>query len=483
MQLSYVSKEIFMLQSSLQAIVLAAGKSSRFSTTKTKLSYMLCGQELLAFPLQLLKQLSIPTTVILGYQKELLIPLVETYYPGATWVEQQEQRGTGHAVRCTEKQWNADHILVLNGDVPLLRKQDLTALVDQHIKTGATISCIAAYNMDPSLKGYGRFVTKGKEVAIVEERDFTGDRSDYCRVNAGIYLFKRAFLEKTVPQLIPHPTHKELYITDLIQKASMHGEHIELVDAPFDYVRGVNTLQELWVAEHIKKSDMITTFLAQGVRFTAPQSVSLDVGVTIEPDSIIGYGVHLTGKTTIGSNVTIDAFSIVENATVKDNVHIRSHSVISSSILHAGSQVGPFAHIHKQSSIHEEAVIGNFVEISKSSVGPHTKAKHLAYIGTARVGSSVTIGAGAITCNYNGVTKNITTIERNSFIGSNVALIAPVIIKEGAIVAAGSTITKDVPADALAIERSPQIIKESYASLLKERYKQTISSLQEEKLS
>lgn len=472
-----------MLQSSLQAVVLAAGRSSRFTTSKTKLSHRLCGQELIAFPLQLLSELQIPTTLILGYQKELILPLIDQYMPSALWVEQKEQRGTGHAVLCTQSLWTADHILVLNGDVPLLEKSDIEALIEKHISSHATVSCIATYNADPSVKGYGRIIKDGSRIAIVEQREFTGNPAEQCLLNAGIYIFKRTFLEKTLPFLTTREDHHEIYITDLIEKANSLGEKIELIEVPFDHVRGVNTLHELWIVEHIKKSMLITTLMKQGVRFIAPQSVSIDIGVTIGQDSVIGYGAQLRGKTAIGSNVVVEPFCVVEDALIDTNAVVHSHSVITTSHLHRGVVVGPFAHIHKQSILEKGAVIGNFVEVSKSTIGERTKAKHLAYIGNARVGSEVTIGAGAITCNYNGVTKNVTTIEDKAFIGTNVSLVAPVTIGERALVAAGSTITKNVPADALAIAREPQTTKEQYAPLLKERYQRAAHKPSTEKVA
>ncbi|MBA3752372.1 bifunctional UDP-N-acetylglucosamine diphosphorylase/glucosamine-1-phosphate N-acetyltransferase GlmU [Candidatus Dependentiae bacterium] len=459
-----------MLNTSLQALILAAGKSTRFNTTATKLTFSLCGQELIAFPLQLLKSLNVHTTVIVGYQKELLIPVIQKYMPSAQWVEQPHQKGTGHAVLCTQDTWHADNILVLNGDVPLLHKEDLEKLIQKHISTGAAVSCIATYNADPSVTGYGRIIIQEEKTCIVEQRDFTGDPAEHCRFNAGIYLFKRAFLERFLPQLEAHSTHGELYITDLIQKASDEHERIEFIDIPFDRVRGVNTLRELWVAEHLKKSELITSFLENGVRFTAPQSVSIDSDVSIGADTVIGYGVQLRKGTTVGTNVFIDAFCTIENAHLANDVTIKSHSVISSSTVHRGCTVGPFAHIHSRTTLDEKSVIGNFVEVTKSSIGKQTKAKHLAYLGNAQIGSEVTIGAGTVTCNYNGVSKHVTTIENNAFIGTHASLIAPVIIGEGSIVAAGSVITQSVPAYALAIARERQINKEQYAVALKNRY-------------
>lgn len=430
----------------------------------------LCGQELIAYPLQLLSSLAIPTTLVVGHKKELILSCAQKY-GSFQHVEQSELRGTGHAVLCSQNYWTSDHILVLNGDAPLLEKEDLALLIERHTQTNAAVSFIAAYNADPSITGYGRVIEHAGTVSIVEQADFKGDTSEHCRLNAGIYLFKRTFLQQTLPTCIPHPPRNEIYLTDLIKKASEQKLPVEIVDIPFDRARGVNTLRELWIAEHIKKSALITDWMSKGVRFSAPQSVHLDTSVTIGPDSTIGYGVQLRGKTLIGNNVHIDAFSIIDNSELHNDVTIQSHTVVSNSHLFAKSIVGPFAHIHKQSIINEQGVIGNFVEVSKSTLGKKSKAKHLTYLGQTEVGTEVNIGAGTIVCNYNGVTKNSTTIKDHAFIGSNSVLIAPVTIGENAMTAAGSVITHDVPDEALAIARERQINKELYVQKFKTKFK------------
>ena len=461
--------ETSMHSEKLQAILLSAGKSTRFNTSLTKLSFTICGQEMIAYPLQLLTNLAIKTTLVVGYQKDVVLDIVKKHGFNIEYVEQVVQKGTGHAVLCTQDFWTAENILILNGDAPLIKEEHIRDLIEHHQSTNATITFVAAYNADPTITGYGRIMVENNTISIVEQRDFKGDPEIHHRLNAGIYLIKRSFLEKELPHL-PASALGEIYITDLIKQASLSGDRVEIIDVPFDYVRGVNTLKELWIAEHIKKSDIILQWMHKGVRFAAPQSVHIDLDVKIGSDSFIGYGVQLRNAARIGHNVHIDAFSIVDDAIIHDGAIIHAHSIVSNAEVHTASQVGPFAHVHKETILHPQSVIGNFVEVSKSSIGMKAKAKHLSYIGHAQVGAYANIGAGAITCNYNGVSKHTTTIKDHAFVGTNVSLVAPVTIGESAIIAAGSIITQDVPQEALAIARAQQVNKEHYAPKLKERY-------------
>ncbi|MBA3954938.1 bifunctional UDP-N-acetylglucosamine diphosphorylase/glucosamine-1-phosphate N-acetyltransferase GlmU [Candidatus Dependentiae bacterium] len=461
----------------IQALILAAGKSSRFNTAASKLTFTLCGQEMIAYPVQTLCQLAIPVTVILGYQKEQIRSILEKYtFNNVHYSEQIEQRGTGHAVLSTQKAWHADNILVLNGDMPLINKEIIQELIDTHEQSHATITFVTAHNPDTALGGYGRVIKENGTVAIVEARDFTQDPAEHCCINAGIYLIKRSFLEQELPNLEINRASGELYITDLIKRASDKKQKIETVNAPFDLVRGVNTLKELWVAEQIKKAEIIHYWMDKGVRFMAAQNVAIDQQVALESDTVIGAGVQLRGTTRIASGCTIDAFSIITNSLIGARSTVLSHSVITNSILEEQVQVGPFAHIHRSSTLKDNSVIGNFVEVSKSIVGAKTKAKHLAYVGQSVIGESVTVGAGTVTCNYNSVSKNTTHVEDNVFIGSNTTLIAPVTLGKDCFIAAGSTITHSVPSEALAIARSRQENKPDYAVKLKERYKKQENS-------
>lgn len=461
----------------IQALILAAGKSSRFNTTASKLTFTLCGQEMIVYPVQALDDLAIPATIILGYQKEQIRTILDKYlFKNISYSEQTEQRGTGHAVLSTQKLWHADDILILNGDMPLITKEIIQELIKTHKESNATITFVTAHNPEATLGGYGRVIKENGTVAIIEARDFTQDPAEHCCINAGIYLIKRSFLEQELPSLEFNRSSGELYITDLIKQACNKKQIVETVNADFNLIRGVNTLKELWIAEHIKRSEIINHWMINGVRFMAPQTVAIDTQVQLASNTVIGSGVQLRGTTRIESGCTIDAFCVITNSTIGAESTVLSHSVIADSELGAHVQAGPFAHIHRQSILKDTSVIGNFVEVSKTVIGSQTKAKHLAYLGQSIIGESVTIGAGTVTCNYNSVSKNTTHIEDGVFVGSNSTLIAPVALSKNCFVAAGSTITQDVPEKALAIARNRQENKLDYAAKLKDRYKKQDNS-------
>jgi bifunctional UDP-N-acetylglucosamine pyrophosphorylase/glucosamine-1-phosphate N-acetyltransferase len=451
----------------VHGIILAAGKSTRVNTGRSKLLERICGQEMILYPVSALASLNIPMTLVIGHWGQAIKDCVSKQYPHAQFVYQEEQRGTGHALMCSQSTWSADHILVLNGDMPLVGRDILEHLIEKHITTKADVSFVSAHNVDPSLPGYGRIMKFNNRINIVEAKDFQGNTHEHCCVNAGIYLFSRSFLMKQLPELQPNERTNEYYITDLIGMASSQEYHVETVSADFDRIRGINTLKELWAAEQIKRADLISYWMERGVRFYSAQTVHIDLNVAIGQGTYIGGGVHLINGTSIGMNCIIEAFSILSNASIGNNVTVFSHSVIYDSILEDHAQVGPFAHIRTQSTIQEHAIIGNFVEVKKSTIGEHTKAKHLAYLGDANIGNDVNIGAGSITCNHNGITKNTTTIEDKAYIGSNTILVAPVTVGANAFTAAGSVITQSVPADALAIARSRQTNKDGYAAKLR----------------
>lgn len=466
-------EEALMTLKSTQAVVLAAGRSSRFKTGKTKLLEKICGQEMILYPAALLVELDLPVTFVVGFQKEDIQNTIETAFPNRIqFVEQKEQLGTGHAISCSQSTWKSDNILVLNGDMPLVSKDTIEKLYAKHMASNAAISFVTAHNCDPSAAHYGRVIQNNDAIAIIEAKEFKGDISEHCCINAGIYLIKRAFLEENIKKLQKSAVSQEWYITDLVQLASDNKLGVETISAPFDHIRGINTFQELWAAEQIKKAEIIQYWMNHGVRFSIAHNVQIDLPVTIGAGTFIESAVQLLGKTKVGENCIVGSFSILTNACVGDDVRINSHSVISNSTLHDGAQVGPFAHIREHSELHEQAVVGNFVEVKKSSLGKKTCAKHLTYLGDSKTGERVNIGAGTITCNYNGVRKSPTIIEDDVFIGSNNTLVAPVTIKRNAFTAAGSTITQDVPADALAIARERQVNKDGYAPKLKELQKE-----------
>lgn len=459
-----------MLEKSLQAILLAGGRSTRFKTGKTKLLEKICGQEMVLYGTTLLETLSIPTTVLIGHEGNAVKECVKQKHGDAlTFIVQEEQKGTGHALLCTKDTWHSTNILIMNGDMPLVTEAILEQLIQKHTESNASITFVTAHNADPSITGYGRVVQEDHKVRIIEPKEFHGDTHEHCCINAGIYLIKKDFLEATIHNLEASKQTQEFYLTDLIKIASDREEIIKTVQVPFDHIRGVNDFKELWTVEQIKRSELISKMMAEGVRFYAAQNVHIDINVTVGKGSRIGNGVHIINNAHIGEHCTIESFSIISNAHIGDNTTVYSHSVINDSTVGEQCNVGPFAHIERNSKLDAHTTIGNFVQVKKSNLGTNSKAKHLAYLGDSLIGSNVNIGAGTITCNYDSMKKHVTTVQDNCFIGSNNTLVAPVTIEKNSYTAAGSVITKTVPAGALAIGRSVQINKEGYAQKLKEK--------------
>lgn len=466
---TFAKGEGIVIHNNLQAIILAAGKSTRFNTGTSKLLAPLCGQAVVVYPARLFHELGVDVTVVTGHQKEDIESMLSVHIKsGIQFVHQTEQRGTGHALICTKDTWNKDHIIIMNGDMPLVSPEIITKLYTMHIENNAAVSFVTAPNDDPSFASYGRIVQNGSSIKIIEAAEFKGQPipQEYP-VNAGIYLITKDFLLNYCNRLEHNNIQNEFYITDLIGIANHAGKNVCTLNVSCDDIRGINTLQELVAAEKIKRTQLLHGFMKAGVRFMMPETNVIDLDVTIGRGSIIGAGVHLLGKTKIGEQCNIHPYTILDNATLENNVTIHPHSVVSHSTIHAHAHIGPYAHLHLESEIAERAYIGNFVEVKKSTIGVGTKAKHLTYLGDAIIGNRVNIGAGTIICNHDGKQKHTTTIKDNAYIGSNSTLIAPITIEENAYTAAGSTINKNVPASALAIGRALQVIKEGYAHKLR----------------
>ncbi|HEX4069178.1 MAG TPA: bifunctional UDP-N-acetylglucosamine diphosphorylase/glucosamine-1-phosphate N-acetyltransferase GlmU [Candidatus Babeliales bacterium] len=453
----------------IQAVILAAGRATRFHTDTTKLAYPICGQPMILFPIKLLQKLNIPTIVVVGYQKEQIKDIIANENIAVDFITQEKQDGTGHAVACTKHVWNRDHILVMNGDVPFVTQDIITALYKQHTESNAAISFITSSNPDETAKAYGRVITTDNTISIIEAKDLQGNINAYNCVNAGIYLINTNFLQDYITMLNTQNASKEFYITDLVKIASEHNFPVTTIDVPFNTVRGINTFQELAIAEHVKQTELINHWMHNGVRFSFPHNVYIDLNVTIGQGSFIGNGVHVCGDTIIGQHCTVKEFSSLNNVILEDNVTIHSHSVLENAYIKECAKIGPFARFRNNVTIGEQCIIGNFVEVKNSTIDTETKAAHLTYIGDATVGAHVNIGAGTITCNYDGVNKHETIIKDHAFIGSNNALIAPITIGNNAFTAAGSTITSDVPDDALAIARAHQTIKCDYRKKQKQQ--------------
>ena len=323
-----------MMKNTVQALVLAAGRSRRFNTTRSKLLEPICGQAMILYPVKLLQNLGLKTSLIVGYQREQLLELLQQpahhlAQAPVDWIVQTQQLGTGHALLCAQAQLTYDHILVLNGDVPLISAELLQRLYEQHLSQQAAISFVIAHNLDPELQTLGKVLTIDQQIKIIEAKDFAQQRAYYEQfvtadtcINAGIYLIKRDFLLATLTQLSASTASGELYITDLVNHASAQGLPVATVLENMDAVRGVNTLRELWIVEQIKRAEIINYWLSQGVRFQAPQTTHLDLAVTLAPDSVIGAGVEIYGASQIGQGVQLGAYCIVTDS------QIAAHSVL-----------------------------------------------------------------------------------------------------------------------------------------------------------
>lgn len=449
-----------------QAVVLAAGKSSRFKTKKSKLLFSICGRTMVMYPLKALEALDIPSTVVLGHQADAIQDeITKNCSQKINFVIQKEQRGTGDAVATSRAHWQAENILILYGDAPLITQGLISELITTHLANKATITFCTTFVIDPT--GYGRVLEKEGKFEIVEEKNCTPEQRHISRINSGVYIMKRSFLEKNIDQIKKNELTGELYFVDLIKMACDQDLKVIAHPVAYDFVRGVNTLQELWEVEQIKRSEFIKHWMAEGVRFELAQSIHIDINVKIGSGSFIGTGAHLMGDTQIGEECFIGAFSIIENSKIGNNTHIQPHSFVQDSSLGEDVKIGPFARLRGNSVIGDDVQIGNFVEIKATSIGSHSRTKHLSYLGDATIGESVNIGAGTIVCNYDGVKKNKTVIEDNVFIGSNNTLIAPVVIGKGSYTAGGSTINENVPSGSLAIGRSRQQLKEGYAEKMR----------------
>lgn len=449
---------------SVHAVVLAAGKSTRFGTGQSKQLVELCGMPMIVHMLELLYSLSIQTSLVLGHQSKEIEAAIKPHKASklVDVVYQEKQRGTGDAVQCSLPSWSGEHILILNGDMPLITQEVLSSLIYRHVTGNYTLSFCTTTLEDPT--GYGRvFADKTGTLLIREEKECSQEQKAITTVNAGIYLVRSDFLAESLQTLSASHTTGEVYITDIIADAGRRGKKVGTYEVEADLVRGVNTLEELATAEAILFERTRRRWLQHGVRLIDPPSVMIERGVRIGRGSVIGRGTHLQGNTILGKNVIVGPYSVLHNAQLADGAMVKSHTVIEDSIIAQAASVGPFARLRHHVEIGEKAVVGNFVEVKASELGAGVKAKHLSYIGDATVGEKANIGAGAITCNYDGLRKHHTRIGAQAMIGANTSLIAPLSVGPNAYIGAGSTVTRDVPSGALALGRARQIVKEEWA--------------------
>jgi bifunctional UDP-N-acetylglucosamine pyrophosphorylase/glucosamine-1-phosphate N-acetyltransferase len=447
-------------------VILAAGKGTRMRSELAKVLHRAGGLPLIEHVVRACQPLKAAQTIaVVGHQAEEVGAVVTAL--GAQTVLQQPQRGTGHAMQVARRaiRSRAKLAIVLPGDAPLLRTETLKALLDTHRRGEAAATILTAEIDDPT--DYGRIVrdTEGRVVAIVEEKSATPEQRAIREVNSSIYCFTLAKLWPCLNALRPENAHKELYLTDAIAMLRERNERVLAeVAADAREILGCNTRAHLADVDRIFRARSAAALMESGVTIYLPETLVVDPGVTAGPDTMIEPGVQLLGNTRIGARCTIRTGSVLQDVRVDDDAVIGAHSLIDSSRVGRKAQIGPFSRLRPGTDIRAGAHVGSFVEMKKTVLGEGSKAPHLSYLGDATIGRETNVGAGTITCNYDGVAKHPTTIGNRVFIGSDTALVAPVRIGDGAYVGAGSVITENVPADALAIARGRQANRPGWAA-------------------
>ncbi len=442
----------------ISCIILAAGISKRFHTNLPKVLHKILGKPMVYYPIKAVKDAFDKVDIVLVVSDEDLFRNHLGSLDGITFVTQNPPLGTGDAVKkgLSAVGEDIEDILVLCGDVPLITPETLKKFHQFHVDKKGDVTILTMFLDDPS--GYGRIVRCGDGVEeIVEEKDASDEVKKIKEVNTGIYFFKRDLLKECLEKLDRNNAQGEYYLTDVVKKANEMG--FSVYPFPIDDYRevlGVNNRWEMSLAIDILRERIIKGLSLSGVTFIDPDTAFVEEGVEMGVDVIIYPNVYIEGDTKVGNGVFIGPNTRIVSSILEDNVEIEGFSVIKESIIRKGTRVGPFSHIRPNSDIGPNAKIGNFVEVKKSRIGQGTKVNHLSYIGDSEVGRDVNVGAGTITCNYDGYRKYKTVIEDEAFIGSDTQLVAPVKVGKKAVIAAGSTITKDVPEGSLAVTRVKQ---------------------------
>ena len=449
-------------------VILAAGKGTRLKSKRAKVLHEIGGKTLLQHVVDAASKVVPPHDifVVIGHQAENVKASVQSR--GVQFVLQEEQRGTGHALQCAERATRGyDHVIVLSGDVPLLRCETIIGLRDFHMQQHPAMTILSATVEHP--QGYGRIVRKSASkpdvTAIVEQKQLRPAQEKIHEINSGIYAFQREKLFGFINDLTNENPHKELYLTDMARIFTHAGERVIAMDAadPVE-ILGANTIPEMMELDRAMRMEIARHHMLNGVVIQRPGTTVIDASVEIGPDTVIEPFAQLLGDTKVGSGCRIRSFSVLEDCIVGDNTTIRQSCVLTSSQIGNGAIVGPFTHLRPGCVIGDEAHLGNFVEAKNVRMGKGSKANHLTYLGDAEIGSRCNIGAGSITCNYDGQLKHRTIIGDGVFIGSDSTLVAPLVIGDGAYVAAASCITEDVPEDSLALGRPQQTVKPGWAA-------------------
>ena len=443
----------------IHSIILAAGKGTRMNSSKPKVLQTLSDKTLLEHVLLQAEKISASLHVVYGFGGDQVKNHINNN--SINWVEQAQQLGTGHAVAQAMPSINNDSIsLILYGDVPLIQEQTLQTLINKAKQTGIALLSVILDN--PT--GYGRIIRKNHQIqAIVEQKDASAEQLEICEVNTGIMALDSGLLKTYLNGLDSNNAQGELYLTDIIEMAVNDQKSVESVIAEDEFeVAGVNDKAQLSELERVYQQKQAYRLMQQGLMLKDPNRFDCRGRLDFGKDCEIDVNVVIEGDVTIGNNTTIAPNCIIKNTKIGDNVAILSNSVIENAVIGEHANIGPFARIRPETNIGDNAKIGNFVEVKKSTIGTGSKVSHLSYVGDTMMGENVNIGAGVITCNYDGANKHQTTIGNDVFVGSDTQLIAPVSVGDGANIGAGSTIAKDAPEQQLTLSRAKQVTLKSW---------------------
>lgn len=455
------------MKESLSIVILAAGLGTRMKSKMAKVLHRAGGRTLAEHVVDTALCLTAPESIVVvtGHQAEMVEQVLADR--GVGFARQLEQRGTGHAVMAAQEKVDplGGLVLVLYGDAPLLSEATLRRLVAEQEQGTHAATVITTVLEDPT--GYGRVLVgpAGDIEAIVEQKAATEKQRGICEINSGIYCFRSSLLWSHLDEIGTNNPAEEYYLTDMVEILRGHGHTVgRMVLDPPDEVLGINTRAELAEVDRLFRSRTVLKWMLEGVTIEKPETVVIDSHVTLGRDTVIGPFAQILGRTRTGEDCRIGACSIVSGSTLGDGVEIAAFTLVADSEVEAGAQIGPYARLRGGNYVGAKAKIGNFVELKKTRLGRGSKANHLAYLGDSTIGDGVNVGAGTITCNYDGAHKHPTRIGDGAFIGSNSTLVAPLEIGAGSYVGAGSVITEAVPKDALAVGRGRQVVKEGWAA-------------------
>ena len=446
---------------------MAAGKGTRLKSKRAKVLHEIGGKPLVAHVIDAAAKVVSPRdiVVIVGHQAEQVRAAVQS--SGVQFAMQEQQLGTGHAMMAARQQLKGyDAVLVLSGDVPLITPETIEQVRDFHLRNKAAMTILTAVPADAT--GYGRIVRKNAKSAevkaIVEQKALNKAQARIREINSGIYAFDAQQLWAHIDKVRTNNAHGEYYLTDvaaLLVRSKKKVVALPAKDA--SEILGANTIAEMMDLDRAFRMRKAQQLMAAGVSIYRPETVTIDADVEIGPDTVVEPFVQVLGASRIGSDCRIRSYSVISDSRVADGVTIRPGCILDNAQVGSGAIIGPYSHLRPGSEIGEGAHVGNFVETKKVKMGKGSKANHLTYLGDAEIGSGVNIGAGTITCNYDGMNKHLTKIEDGVFVGSDSTLVAPVTLRRGAYVAASSCITEDVPEDSLAIARAKQTNKDGWA--------------------